>query len=221
MGIFKIPKTLCDTINSTLAKYWWGHTNEERKIHWINWAKLCTPKQKGGMGFRDIQAFNLALLAKQAWRLIHNTHSLFYKVHKARYFPNCSLMDVVLGHNHSYVWRSVLATREIIREGACWKVGDGIKIEVSMHKWLFHKPVFLGEARPKMLVCALMDTETRQCDREKIFDIFAHRTQMEILSIHVQNNTARDSLIWKENGSKKFTMRSTYQVALICRSKQN
>ena len=26
MGIFKIPKTLCDTINSTLAKYWWGQT---------------------------------------------------------------------------------------------------------------------------------------------------------------------------------------------------
>ena len=24
MGIFKIQKTLCDTINSTLAKYWWG-----------------------------------------------------------------------------------------------------------------------------------------------------------------------------------------------------
>ena len=24
MGILKIPKALCDTINSTLAKHWWG-----------------------------------------------------------------------------------------------------------------------------------------------------------------------------------------------------
>ena len=61
MGIFKIPKTLCDTINFTLAKYWWGQTKNEKKIHWINWKELCTPKKKGGMGFRDIQAFNLAL----------------------------------------------------------------------------------------------------------------------------------------------------------------
>ena len=61
MGIFKIPKTLCDTINSILAKYWWGQTKNEKKIHWINWKELCTPKKKGGMGFRDIQAFNLAL----------------------------------------------------------------------------------------------------------------------------------------------------------------
>ena len=33
MGIFKIPKALCDTINSTLAKYWWDQTKDEKKIH--------------------------------------------------------------------------------------------------------------------------------------------------------------------------------------------
>ncbi|KAK9998306.1 hypothetical protein SO802_017909 [Lithocarpus litseifolius] len=118
MGIFRIPKALCDSINSTLAKYWWGQTKEEKKIHWINWNKLCMSKKSGGMGFRDFQAFNLALLAKQAWRLIHHTHSLFYRVYKASYFPNCSFMDAVLGNNPSYVWRSLLATRDVISEGS-------------------------------------------------------------------------------------------------------
>ena len=47
MGMFKIPKALCDTINFTLVKYWWGRTKDEKKIHWINWKKLCTPKKKG------------------------------------------------------------------------------------------------------------------------------------------------------------------------------
>ena len=31
VGIFRIPKALCDTINSTLAKYWWGQTKDEKK----------------------------------------------------------------------------------------------------------------------------------------------------------------------------------------------
>lgn len=81
MSLFKLPITLWDTINSTLAKYWGGQTKEEKKIHWINWKRLCSRKAKGGMGFCDIHAFNLAMLAKQEWRLIHTTHSLFYRVY--------------------------------------------------------------------------------------------------------------------------------------------
>ena len=64
MSLFKIPKTDCDGINSTLSKYWWGQTKDEKKIHWINRGRLCMSKRKGRMGFRDIHAFNLAMLAK-------------------------------------------------------------------------------------------------------------------------------------------------------------
>ena len=79
-----------------------------KKIHWINWRKLCSPKNKGGMSFRVLNAFNLAMLAKQAWCLIQGTHSLFYRVYKARYFPICSFIEVELGSNPSYIWRSLL-----------------------------------------------------------------------------------------------------------------
>lgn len=99
MSIFRIPKALCDQINSTLAKYWWGQTKDEKKVHWINWKKLCTSKKSGGMGFRDIKALNL-VIAKQAWRLIHSTHSLFYRVYKSRYFPIAlfSMQSLVITH---------------------------------------------------------------------------------------------------------------------------
>ena len=124
MSIFKIPKSVCEDINSVLAKYWWGQTKSEKKIHWINWKRLCTPKNRGGMEFRDIHAFNL-LLAKLAWRLVIRSHSFFYRVYKARYFPRCSFMDAVLGHNPSFMWRSILAARDVIQEGSMWKIGDG------------------------------------------------------------------------------------------------
>ena len=91
-------------------------------------------ERKGGMGFWDIHAFNLAMLTKQAWRLIYETHSLFYRVYKAYYFPSCSFMDVELGANTSMVWRSLLQARDVIREGSIWQVGNGQTIGINTHK---------------------------------------------------------------------------------------
>lgn len=51
MSLFKLPKVLCDDINSILAKYWWGQSSNEKKVHRMRWSKLCEPKAKGGVGF--------------------------------------------------------------------------------------------------------------------------------------------------------------------------
>ena len=148
-----------------------------------------------GMGFWDIQAFNLALLAKQARRLIYNTHSQFYWVYKSMYFPNYPFMDAKLENNPSYIWMSLLAVRNIICEGSKWKVGNGRTIGVSTHNWLSHEPVFLGEQQQGLMVKDLIDGHTKQWDRERIFDLFTHRTRMEILAIPLPQDTSQDTLI--------------------------
>ena len=60
-------------------------------------------KVQGRMGFRDLLAFNLALLAKLGWRLIHESQSLFAKVFKPKYFPTCSFMQAKVKPGCSYV----------------------------------------------------------------------------------------------------------------------
>ena len=100
--------------------------------------------------------------------------------------------------------------KEVIREGSMWKVGDGSSIQVSNHKWLPNRPVFLGTPRPQMYVNELIDRAKMQWDRERIIDLFAYRTRMDILSIPLGNNSARDVLVWKENKSQTFTVKSTY-----------
>lgn len=42
----------------------------DKKIAWIKWETLCKTKEEGGLGIRDIENFNKALLEKWKWRLV-------------------------------------------------------------------------------------------------------------------------------------------------------
>jgi hypothetical protein len=136
MSVFLLPKTLCHDINSMISKFWWGHKEKDSKMVWMSWEKLGRAKEKGGMGFRDLECFNLALLAKQGWRLIHNTDSLVARVFKEKYYPHASFQNSVLGNRPSYAWRSVHASQSLLQAGMMWRVGDGRSIKIWEDRWI-------------------------------------------------------------------------------------
>jgi len=88
------------------------------------------------MGFKDLANFNDALLAKQAWRLLHNKNSLFYRVFKSKFFPNCSILKSPESSTGSHAWHSILKGRDVPLKGARWRVGCGDSISVWQDSWL-------------------------------------------------------------------------------------
>lgn len=87
---------------------------------WLSWNKVYTPKDEGDLGFHDLKAFNLALLANQGWRLQRNTSSLVHKILKARYFPSSNFLGAKLGSQPSFAWRSIMAAQTIVKQGCRW-----------------------------------------------------------------------------------------------------
>jgi hypothetical protein len=59
-GSFKSPKGLCDHITNLGQKFWRESKNGEQKVAWVSWDSMMMPKYKGGLGFRDIEVFNLS-----------------------------------------------------------------------------------------------------------------------------------------------------------------
>jgi hypothetical protein len=76
MSCFRLPRGLCQHIDGLLRNFWWGRKDGKRRTCWVAWDQMTRPKYMEGLEFRDIELFNLALLARQAWRILQEPESL-------------------------------------------------------------------------------------------------------------------------------------------------
>jgi hypothetical protein len=125
MSCFELPVSICDLMRKSIANDWWGIEDGKRKLHWRSWEWLSAPKNLGGLGFRDLELFNRAMLGRQCWRLLTDPTSLCSRVLKARYLPNCTFWEATKPRSSTYTWRSILVGRDLLNKGVRWGIGNG------------------------------------------------------------------------------------------------
>ena len=139
MSCFCLPRGICENITSLIRQFWWGSKQGKRKPYWVAWDEMTKPKHLGGLGFRDLEIFNLALLSKQAWRMLQNPTSLSARILKGVYFPDVSLFEVSLGNHPSQIWRAILDGRDIMVQGLVRRIGNGETTDIWHDNWLPRK----------------------------------------------------------------------------------
>jgi len=134
MSVFLLPSgSLINEIKKMLNSFWWGHNStNSRGLNWLSWERLSVPKVFGGMGFKGLKAFNMAMVGKQAWKLVSSLESLITCLLKSKYF------GASIGHIPSYVWRSIWSAKDVIRRGFQWSIGTGEHIPIWGHPWLIN-----------------------------------------------------------------------------------
>lgn len=196
--------------------FWWNHGKSGKRIKWLSWDRMCDAKEGGGLGFKKLRNFNVAMLAKQGWRLINNNNPLVTQQMKARYFPNKDFLNADLGPNPSYVWRSILEAQESVSHGCQRKIRDGKSTLVWQVPWLpCPENGYITTPIPEQLkdiqVCGLLNETQTDWDMEIVQDICNERDSKLIRKIPIPMRRTEDSWFWLFDDKGKFSVRSYYQ----------
>ena len=167
-------------------------------------------------GLRDLAMFNDSLLEKQAWQLLHDKSSLFYKVFKARFFPNSTIMEANDSRMGSYAWKSILRGRDIIQRGALWRIGNGEKINIWQQCWLPRKhltqlPISSLESFEDHIVATLFDPITLRWNEELVDGLFVTEDADLIKKIPLNRNAVEDTLYWPHSPTGNYSCKFGYR----------
>ena len=163
---------------------------------------MCMSKNSGGLGFRDIHGFNLALLGKQCWSLINRPDALVTRVLKARYFPSCHFLQASRAGGVSYTWSGIWQAKEEMKKELRWVLGDGKSINIGSDKWLRAKANLCVDDltttnQAKCLkVCDFFKENRKECDVDKVNLHFSNEDAATIVNTRIPQGCTRDRIAW-------------------------
>jgi hypothetical protein len=216
MSVFQIPIGVCKKMTDAIAQFWWGDDENSKKMHWLAWWKLCYPKNEGGMGFRDFHSFNLAMLAKQVWRLLNEPNSLCAQVLRSKYYPNGDILKAGPKSGSSFTWQSILAGMTTFKRGYIWRVGDGEKINIYTDPWILSSPDRkIMTPRGDSIYTKVVDLiipNSGTWNEERLNELFNIVDVNRILEIPLNNQGFEDSIAWNFTKHGQYAVRSGYHL---------
>lgn len=185
---------------------------------WISWCKMTNSKRDGGLGFRDIQSFNDALLGKLSWRILNNPDCLLARILRGKYCKYSPLLEVQATQNCSHGWRSILIGRDLVKNHLGWAIDNGETVKIWSDSWLSttQAETPMGPATEQTndaLVKTLFHANTCEWDLGKVETLLPEIAQ-KILSIKPRKEKGPGKRIWLKHDSGKYNTKSGYQAVL-------
>lgn len=193
-----------------------------------------TEIKERGLGFKDLQAFNKALLAKKVWRFPTTPNLLvskimkanffgFGKIMKAKYYPNTSILKAQSTGSASWIWQSFQSAIPMIERGSRKNVGDGASINVREDRWIPKNGIGkVSSSKPEN--CEVMSVKrlikNQQWDVEALILLFTAEESMAMQSISLIPFGGKDHVRWNHLTSGIYTVKTGYDFQKSCNKRR-
>ncbi|PNY13385.1 ribonuclease H [Trifolium pratense] len=136
------------------------------------------------MGFRDFHAFNMAMVAKQGWRIVQNPDFLVAKVLKARW---------------------------VVGDGSRVRVMEDPWLRGSVGRWISAPQ---REEVYGMYVNNLMEEGVRRWDRNKLEELFSSEEANKIMSMPLFESIQEDKVVLYGDKEGKYSVKAGYRLIM-------
>ncbi|KAK9228923.1 hypothetical protein WN944_021880 [Citrus x changshan-huyou] len=72
-----LPSSVRHRIDKCCRRFIWDGKSKSHKMCMVGWDKICLPKSRSGLGFKNLEVMNHALLMKISWGIISNSDTLW------------------------------------------------------------------------------------------------------------------------------------------------
>uniref|UniRef100_A0A803Q3C3 Reverse transcriptase domain-containing protein n=1 Tax=Cannabis sativa TaxID=3483 RepID=A0A803Q3C3_CANSA len=114
--IFILPKKLLKDIEATCRSFLWKGTQEGAGPSLVAWDYVCRPKAAGGLGFRNVQKWNMAALGRYVWDIASKKDCLFVKWSHNVYIKERDWWSYNAPLDCSWAWRKIVAVKYKIQQ---------------------------------------------------------------------------------------------------------
>lgn len=178
---------------------------------------MTASKKLGGLGFRDLIGFNLAMLAKISWRVLHTLDLVLGMILKDKSFPNSSFLEATKQNKLSWGWKGILLGRQVLNCGLWWRMGNGESIKIGSDPWIpkphSFKPLMRHEAS-NLKVSELISPDRMQWKIDDVAAFVAPEDLELIYIIPISRSGCQDKRIWHCTKNGRYKVRSGYFLAM-------
>ncbi|KAK5770921.1 hypothetical protein PVK06_047081 [Gossypium arboreum] len=171
----------------------------------------------GGMWFRDLSKFNIALLAKHGWCIMENPSSLISCVLRDKYFNGSNFMEAPLGTNPSLIWKSIWCAKGFLGLGLKLRIGSGTEVSIWHDYWLPGNDQRLISTEKVVglnWVSDLILLNPNRWNSDIIYSNFAKEEVDKIVSIPIPTTRQSDKVVWFNDKSGTYSVKSGYKMLL-------
>lgn len=182
----------------------------------VSWDMVCTPKSKGGLGFKKLEIMNHALIMKNTWSLIIEPTKLSNQVLLTKYGVQMDEVPTSFPTRYgSPLWKAMGNIWEKTRGGIWWNIGDGETVRFWGDCWVTSlKPLaeFVIQPIPNELL------NKRAVDfLDGSGNLFSHlvpsNVLLKIAAIHPPTAAfSNDNYFWGGSSNGIFSVRAAYEL---------